>query len=117
MSDFQTPEISDIVPRQTEAIVPLDEIKSFFYQLNAKPDTEIRLLPGKKTLELADIRSINEQVAAKLMNHDITAEIASINFILSNKRSKTIVLGLSLRGKIGTLLMKKFKPLLSNGIF
>jgi hypothetical protein len=39
-------------------------------------------------LELADIRSINEQVAAKLMNHDITAEIASINFILSNKKIK-----------------------------
>lgn len=88
MNDSQTPETSGISPQQTGAIISLDEFKSFFYQLNAKPDTEIRLLSGKKTLELADIRSINEQVAAKLRNHDITAEIASINFILSNKKIK-----------------------------
>jgi uncharacterized protein YlzI (FlbEa/FlbD family) len=117
MSDFQTPEISDIVPRQTEAIVPLDEIKSFFYQLNAKPDTEIRLLPGKKTLELADIRSINEQVAAKLMNHDITAEIASINFILSNKKIKDYCTWAEFERENWDTVNEKIQTLAINGIF
>lgn len=88
MNDSQSSDVSGIVPQQTGAIIPLDDFKALFYQLNAKPDTEIRLLPGEKTLELADIRSINEQIAAKLRNHDITAEIASINFILSNKKIK-----------------------------
>jgi hypothetical protein len=88
MNNSQTSETSNIVPQKTEAIIPLDEFKSLFYQLNAKPDTELRLLPSRKTLELADIRGINEQVSAKLRNHDLTAEIASINFILSNKRIK-----------------------------
>ncbi|MFN6470154.1 MAG: hypothetical protein RMY36_010825 [Nostoc sp. SerVER01] len=88
MNNFQAPETSEIVPHKTEAMIPLDEFKSLFYQLNAKPDTEIRLLPGRKTLELADIRNINEQVAAKLNNHDTVARIASINFILSNKKIK-----------------------------
>lgn len=89
MSDFQAPKTSEIVPQQsTEAIIPIDEFKSFFYHLNAKPDTEIRLLKGRKILELADIRSINERVAAKLRNHEITAEIPSINFVLSHRKIK-----------------------------
>jgi len=79
---------SDIVAQQSESIIPLDEFKSFFYQLNGKPDTEIRLLKAKKILEIADIRSINEQVAAKLENHEITAGISSINFVLSNRKIK-----------------------------
>lgn len=88
MSDFQIPEDSNIVPQQSRQIIPLDEYKSLFYQLNAKLDTEIRLLHGKKNLELADIRSINEQISAKLRNHDLVADIASINFVLSNRKIK-----------------------------
>ena len=79
---------SDIVSQQPESIIRLDDFKSFFYQLNGKPDTEIRLLKAKKILEIADIRSINEQVAAKLENHEIKAEISSINFVLSNRKIK-----------------------------
>jgi hypothetical protein len=88
MSDFQTPENSSIVPQQSGQLIPLDEFKSLFYQLNAKPDTEIRLLPGRKNLELADIRSINEQISAKLRNHDLISDITSINFVLSNRKIK-----------------------------
>src|SRR4028118_867365 len=88
MNDSQTSETLGIVPQQAGANLTLDDFKSLFYKLNAKPDTEIRLLPGKKTLELADIRSINEQIEAKIRNHDLTANVASINFILSNKKIK-----------------------------
>ena len=88
MNGSQSSENSSIVPQQTGANISLDDFKSLFYQLNAKPDTEIRLLPGKKTLELADIININEQIQAKLRNHDVTASIGSINFILSNKKIK-----------------------------
>ena len=87
MSDFQISEDSSLSPRQSGEIA-LDEYKSIFYQLNAKPDTEIRLLRGKKNLELADIRSINEQISAKLRNHNVLADIASINFVLSNRKIK-----------------------------
>ncbi|MEH2241885.1 hypothetical protein [Nostoc sp.] len=88
MNGSQSSENSSIVPQQTGANISLDDFKSLFYQLNAKPDTEIRLLLGKKTLELADIININEQIRAKLRNHDLTASIGSINFILSNKKIK-----------------------------
>ncbi len=46
------------------------------------------MLPGKKNLELADIRSINEQIFAKLRNHDLVSDIASINFVLSPRKIK-----------------------------
>ncbi|MCT7969421.1 hypothetical protein NG799_24190 [Laspinema sp. D1] len=88
MSDSQTPENSSIVPQPSGRVVSVDEFKSLFYQLNAKPDTEIRLLPGKKNLELADIRSINDQISAKLRNHDLVSDIASINFILYPRKIK-----------------------------
>lgn len=88
MSDFQTSEDSNIVAQQSGQVRPLDEFKSLFYLLNAKPDTEIQLLRGKKNLELADIRSINERISAKLRNHDLVVDIASINFLLSKGKIK-----------------------------
>ncbi|MBD2577280.1 hypothetical protein [Oscillatoria sp. FACHB-1406] len=88
MSNFQSSEDSSIVPQQSSQLIGLDEFKSLFYQLNAKPDTEIRLLRGKKILGLPDIRSINERISSKLRNHELISEIASISFILSNRRIK-----------------------------
>jgi hypothetical protein len=88
MNDFQTSDNSSIVPQQSGEHIPLDEYKSIFYQLNAKPDTEIRLLRGKKNLELADIKSINEEISIKLSNHDVIVDVASINFVLSNRKIK-----------------------------
>lgn len=66
----------------------LDNLKSFFYLYNAKPDTEIRLLKGKKIIELSDIKSVEEIVADKLGNHEVIQQKVSINFILSNNKIK-----------------------------
>lgn len=88
MNSFQSSENSNIVSQSNNGKLSRDELKSFFYLLKGKTDTELRLLPNGKVLELADIRSINEQIEAKLRNHEIVANIASINFILSNKKIK-----------------------------
>ena len=90
MTDSQSFENESIVPKQSEAITSrsLDELKSLFYLYNAKPDTEIRFLKGGKIVELADIRSLEEQVADKLGNHDTVGQTVSISFILSNKKLK-----------------------------
>jgi hypothetical protein len=90
MTDSQSFENESIVPKQSEVITPLslDEFKSFFYQYNAKPDTEIRLLKDVKIVELADIFSLEEQVTDKLRNHTIVGKKVEISFILSNKKVK-----------------------------
>jgi len=59
----------------------LDDVKSFFYLMNAKPDTSIQLLEGRKKISIAEIRDLNERVQRKLENHDLFGQIASINLI------------------------------------
>ena len=59
----------------------LDDVKSFFYLMNAKPDTSIQLLKGKKKVTIAEIRDLNERIQRKLENHDLIGQIASINLI------------------------------------
>lgn len=90
MTDSQSFETKSIVPSQSEGIISrsLDDLKALFYLYNAKPDTEIRFLKGGKIIELADIRSLEEQVADKLGNHDTVGQTVSIAFILSNKKLK-----------------------------
>ncbi len=77
-----------VLQQQTEALTNFDDFKAVFYQLNAKPDSDIRLLPHGKIVAIADIRSINDQVGAKIRNHNVIAEITSINFVLSNRKLK-----------------------------
>ncbi|MBW4680812.1 MAG: hypothetical protein KME19_11945 [Microcoleus vaginatus WJT46-NPBG5] len=90
MTDSQAFETGSIVPNSTEAIASrsLDDFKALFYLYNAKPDTEIRFLKGGKIVELSDIRSLEEQVAAKLGNHETLGQTVSITFMLSNKKIK-----------------------------
>ncbi len=90
MADPQAFETGSIVPKSTEAIasISLDDFKAFFYLHNAKRDTEIRFLKGGKIVELSDIRSLEEQVAAKLGNHETLGQTTSITFTLANKKIK-----------------------------
>ena len=59
-----------------------------FYFLNAKPDTETRLLSGAKTIALEDIRDINERIIRKLNNHTHKQIKTAITLILSEKNIK-----------------------------
>lgn len=90
MTDSQTFDTGSIVTNQNEAITSrvLDDFKALFYLYNAKPDTEIRFLKGGKIVELSDIISLEEQVAAKLGNHETLGQTVSITFTLSNKKIK-----------------------------
>jgi len=79
--------MSQIVHTNNEGNLPvagkysLDDMKSFFYLMNAKPDTSIQLLEGRKKITIAEIRDLNERIQRKLQNHDLIGQIASINLI------------------------------------
>ena len=49
MSDYQSIDTTVITTQQPDTLIALSDLKSLFYQLNAKPDTEVRLLPKGKT--------------------------------------------------------------------
>jgi hypothetical protein len=90
MTDPQLTEDTSIIAAKTEvsSLISIDELKSFFYLYNAKPDTEIRLLKEKKIVELSDIISLRERVSHKLENHSIIGQTTSISFTLSNNKIK-----------------------------
>jgi uncharacterized protein YlzI (FlbEa/FlbD family) len=66
----------------------LDDVKAFFYLMNAKPDTSIQLLEGRKKISVGCIRDLNERIQRKLQNHDLIGQIASINLIFGKGKIK-----------------------------
>tara|TARA_R110000751_G_scaffold307700_1_gene430651 strand:+ start:1086 stop:2093 length:1008 start_codon:yes stop_codon:yes gene_type:complete len=79
MSKIQESEENKNLPATSK--YSLDDMKSIFYLMNAKPDTSIQLLEGKKRINLSDIRDLNERIQRKLQNHHLIGQIASINII------------------------------------
>jgi len=78
--------MTDIQKSNDEANLPvvagkysLEDVKSFFYIMNAKPDTSIQLLEGRKKISISEIRDLNARVQRKLENHNLIGQIASIN--------------------------------------
>lgn len=85
MSDYQQYSNSEIALTSSETSgLSIDDFKSLYYQFNAKPDTELKILKGQKLLHLADIRSINESIELKLRNHDLVTACVCLTFVLTN---------------------------------
>ena len=80
--------MTEVQKRNDEGILPPVEggvnqkdYKAFYYLMNAKPDTTIQLLDGKKIISIADIRDLNERIQRKQENYTSLGSIASINII------------------------------------
>lgn len=74
-----------LISTENNLPLPLNTYKSFYYALNAKPDSDIRLFKDKKNIELSNLHDINSRVLRKFENHKITTSITSIDFVLDNK--------------------------------
>lgn len=57
----------------------LEDMKSIFYMMNAKPDSSIQLLEGRKKICFDDIKDLNQRIQRKLENHDLIGQISTIN--------------------------------------
>jgi hypothetical protein len=67
------------------ALNSLDEFKSIYCFLNAKPDSQIRLLKGIKKVELQDIFDLNLAINAKLYNHSVQTIIPNVQVTFSDR--------------------------------
>lgn len=72
----------------TSKILTIEDVKSLFYLINAKPDSHIRLLKGKRIVSIADVRRINEIVNSKISNNDVENYIASVNISFGKNEIK-----------------------------
>ena len=64
----------------------LQDFKSLYYYLNAKPDTELKLFKESRRIEASDLIRLNDDINEKLSNHKIAGSFATINISFSDKR-------------------------------
>lgn len=67
----------------------LDTIKSVYYWLNAKPDTNIKVFKGARRVTHGDILKLNEQIQEKLTTHNLFTNITTVNIIFENGKIKS----------------------------
>lgn len=66
----------------------LDNAKSLLYKVNAKPDSQIRLLKGKRVITIGDIRNINEIILKRVQQNDFENYMASVNIAIDKNDMK-----------------------------
>ena len=83
MSEIQKPE-SGLAKR-----IDLDQFKSLYYLLNAKPDSQLRLLKDNKKVDFNELIELNEKVVAKLRTELFETSITTITVVFKNKKVNT----------------------------
>ena len=69
--------------------IDLDQFKSIYYLLNAKPDSQIRLLKENKKLNFEDLLELNASVISKLKTESLETSITTITVVFKNKKVNT----------------------------
>ena len=69
--------------------IDLDQFKSLYYLLNAKPDSQLRLLKKDKKINFDDLVELNANVASKLKTESCETIITTITVVFKNKKVNT----------------------------
>jgi hypothetical protein len=64
----------------------LQDLKSLYYHLNAKPDTEIKTFNKSRVLEIPDLIRLNDNINEKLNNHQLAGSFATIKISFTDKK-------------------------------
>ena len=83
MSDIQKSE-TGIANR-----IDLDQFKSIYYLLNAKPDSQLRLLKEDRKIGFDDLIELNDKVVTKLKTETLETSITTITVVYKNKKINT----------------------------
>lgn len=65
--------------------IDLKTFKSLYYDLNAKPDTRIKIFDESRKISKSDLIDLNRQVIAKLRNHQVVTFMSTVKIALSDK--------------------------------
>lgn len=69
--------------------IDLDQFKSIYYLLNAKPDSQIRLLKDDKKINIEDLIELNTSVISKLKTENLETSITTITVVFKGKKVNT----------------------------
>ena len=64
----------------------LEDFKSLYYLLNAKPDTDIKIFTERKKIRFEDIVELNAFVQEKIENHNMVTNMTKVTVVLANNR-------------------------------
>ncbi len=64
--------------------INIEDFKSIYYLLNAKPDTQLKVIREPKRVLFEDIVTLNEKIENKIKLHDALIKISSINVIFKD---------------------------------
>lgn len=67
--------------------ISLEDFKSFYYLINAKPDRETKFYPTEKIVSKANIQEINDLIQEKLSLHNIITSQTTVTVTLNNDRT------------------------------
>jgi len=84
--------MDNIIPKEENTSVSttdLDTIKSVYYWLNAKPDTNIKVFQETRKVTFNDIITLNQQIQDKLKNHNLFTSVTTINIIFKGGKIKS----------------------------
>ena len=69
--------------------IDLDQFKSLYYLLNAKPDSQLRLIKEDKEIDFNDLVELNEKVVSKLKTESLETSITTITIVFKSKKVST----------------------------
>jgi|WetSurMetagenome_2_1015567.scaffolds.fasta_scaffold102059_3 hypothetical protein len=67
--------------------ISLQDFKSFFYLINAKPDRETKFYQPEKIVSINSIIELNDLIQEKLQNHQIITSQVTLTVTLTNDRT------------------------------
>lgn len=83
--------MTDIEKSENELVkrIDLDQFKSLYYLLNAKPDSQLRLLKEDKKIDFDDLVELNDKVNLKLKTESLKTIITTVTIVFKNKKINT----------------------------
>jgi hypothetical protein len=64
----------------------LRDFKALYYELNAKPDTEIKIFEESRIIEVGDLIDLNDKVNDKLNTHKLVTSLTFVKVSLSDNK-------------------------------
>jgi len=82
-------ESSNLTTGNEAALPMLEHFKSIYYWVNAKPDSQIKILEGRKLVDINAIYAINASIIEKLRTHSLNGSITTIDIIFEKSQIKS----------------------------
>ena len=72
------------LPVKHENTISTNDFRTMVNMINAKPDTDLKLLWEDKKFNLSDLIELNRQIQEKIQNHKVVTNIVKITIVLSD---------------------------------